>query len=213
MEDYSRIYPQAPPMPQDGDHFRLQKSSGALYYIEKEMRHYKNVRKKYNRVRGIFTKISVGSGVLSVILSASGLGTSLTGFGAVAGIPLGAVGGVCGGVSVGFGMASKLLSHKVSKHEQTVALSKSKANNIHDLVSKALQDNKISDQEFSLILAEVDKFEKLKLEIRQKSQKETEKKSRHVSDTNGGSCGNFKGFNHSRTLKVSFEFSLRKERC
>ena len=73
-------------------------------------------------------------------------------------------------------MASKLLSHKVSKHEQTAALAKSKANTIHDLVSKALQDNKISDKEFSLILAEVDKFEKLKHEISQTSQKETEKK-------------------------------------
>ena len=140
------------------------------------MRHYENVRKKYNRAEGIFNKISVGSGMVSVILSASGLGTSLTGFGAVVGIPLGAIGGLCVGVSVGFAMASKLLSHKVSKHEQTVALAKAKANTIHDLVSKALQDNKISDQEFSLILAEVDKFEKLKYEIRQKSRKETEKK-------------------------------------
>ena len=179
MEDYKRIYPQvpsAPPIPPDGENFRLQKSSEALYYIQNEMRHCENVRKKYNRARGIFTKISVGSGMLSVILSASGLGTSLTGFGAVVGIPLGAVGGLCGGVSVGFAMASKLLSHKVSKHENTVALAKAKANTIHDLVSKALQYNKISDQEFSLILAEVDKFEKLKYEIRQKTQKEVEKK-------------------------------------
>ena len=38
-------------------------------------------------MREIFTKISVSSGVLSIILSASSLGTSLTGFGAVVGIP------------------------------------------------------------------------------------------------------------------------------
>ena len=113
--------------------------------------------------------------MLSVILSASGLGTTLTGFGAVVGIPLGAVGGICGGISVGFGAASKRLSHKVSKHEQTVSLAKAKVNTIHDLVSKALKDNAISDQEFSLILSEVDKFEKLKLEIRQKTHKDTEK--------------------------------------
>ena len=175
MEDYNSIYPQAPPMPQEGDHFRLQKASEALYYIENEMRQYKNVRKKYNRVRGMFTKISVSSGVLSTILSASGLGTSLTGFGAVVGIPLGAVGGVCGEVSVVFGMGS-MLSHKVSKHEQTVALAKAKANTIRDLVSNALQDNAISNQEFSLILAEADKFEKLKYEIRQKTRKEVQKK-------------------------------------
>lgn len=175
MEDYNTIYPQ---VPENGAplNFRLQKSCDVLHNLEKEMRHYENVRKKYSRARGIFTKISVGSGVLSVILSSGGLGTSLTGFGAVVGIPLGAVGGICGGVSVGCGLASKRLSHKVSKHEQTVSLTKAKVNTIRDLVSKALQDNVISDKEFSLILAEVDKFEKLKLEIRQKSQKETEKK-------------------------------------
>lgn len=175
MEEYNKIYPQVPENC-DPLNFRLQNSCEALHNLEKEMKHYENVRKKYSRARGIFTKISVGSGVLSVILSASGLGTSLTGFGAVVGIPLGAVGGICGGVSVGCGVASKRLSHKVSKHEQTVSLAKAKVNTIRDLVSKALQDNAISDKEFSLILAEVDKFEKLKLEIRQKSRKETEKK-------------------------------------
>jgi len=69
-----------------------------------------------------------------------------------------------------------LKSRKVSKHEQTVALAKAKVNTIRDLVSKALKDNAISDQEFSLILSEINKFETLKLEIRQKSRKEEGKK-------------------------------------
>ena len=172
MDDYNRIYPN---LPVNSANFRLQKSCEVLQNLEKEIKHYEDVRKKYNRARGIFTKISVSSGVFSVILSASGLGTSLTGFGAVVGIPLGAVGGICGGISVGFGYASKRLSHKVSKHEQTVSLAKAKVNTIHDLVSKSLKDNTISDQEFSLILSEVDKFEKLKQEIRQKNRKDTEK--------------------------------------
>ena len=140
MEDYNRIYPQVP-LNGDPNNFRLQKSCEVVHNLQKEIRHYEDVRKKYNRARGIFTKISVGSGVVSVILSASGLGTSLTGFGAVVGIPLGAVGGLCGGISVGFGAASKRLSHKVSKHEKTVSLAKAKVNTIHDLVSKALKDN------------------------------------------------------------------------
>ena len=174
MEEYNRIYPQLP-INGDPNNFRIQKSCEVLNNLQKEIKHYEDVRKKYNRARGIFTKISVCSGVISVILSASGLGTSLTGFGAFVGIPLGVFGGFCGGISVGFGAASKRLSHKVSKHEQTVSIAKAKVNTIHDLVSKALKDNTISDQEFSLILSEVDKFEKLKLEIRQKNMKDTEK--------------------------------------
>ena len=119
MDDYNRIYPQFPAemslssgrLPNNTDplNFRLQKSSEVLQNLEREIKHYEDVRKKYNRARGIFTKISVCSGVISVILSASGLGTSLTGFGAVVGVPLGVVGGICGGVSVGFGAASKRL--------------------------------------------------------------------------------------------------------
>ena len=169
MEQYNGIYPQLPDEPKN---FRILKSCEVLNNLNKEIVHYEHVRKKYNRARGIFTKISVGSGVFSVILSASGLSTSLTGFGAIIGIPLGVVGGVCGGVSVGCAAISKRLSHNVSKHEQTVSLAKSKVNTINDLVSKALKDKTISDQEFSLILSESEKFEKLKLEIRQKNHTE-----------------------------------------
>ena len=178
MAGYNDIYPQ---LPEDSSgvnpsSFRLQKSCDALKVIEDELKHYENVRKKYNRARGIFTKASVGSGVLSVILSGSGLTTSLTGFGAVVGIPLGALGGLCGAISVGCAFASKRLSNKVSKHEQTVSLAKAKANTIRDLVSKAMKDNEISDQEFSLGFGEVQKFENLKQSIRRKHRKETEKR-------------------------------------
>ena len=174
MDEYNRIYPVLPNNP-DPINFRLQKSSEVLQNLEKEIKHYEEVRKKYNRARGICTKISVSGGLISVILSASGLGTSLTGFGAIVGVPLGVIGGFFGGLSVGFGIASKKLSGKVSKHEQTAAIAKSKLNTINDLVSKALKDNVISDQEFSIILAELEKFQKLKLEIRQKFRKDAEK--------------------------------------
>ena len=116
MGEYNGIYPQLPNnnfQTQSGDgaiNFRLQKSSEVLQNLEKEIKHYEEVRKKYNRARGICTKISVSGGFISVILSASGLGTSLTGFGAIVGVPLGVVGGVFGGLSIGFGFASKSLS-------------------------------------------------------------------------------------------------------
>jgi len=172
MEDYNQIYPN---IPQSGDNFRLQKTYDALGSLEKEVKHYENVRKKYKRVQSTFSKLSMSTGFLSVILGSSGLGTSLSGFGLVVGVPLGALAGVFGLTSVGCAAVSKRLSQKVSKHDQTVAVARSKVNSIRDLVSKALKDNKISDEEFSLILSEVDKFEELKFQIRQKSRKEEEK--------------------------------------
>ena len=72
-------------------------------------------------------------------------------------------------------MALKKLSNKVSKHEQTVALAKSKSNTISSLVSKALSDNSISDSEFALIMAEKEKYNIMKQEIRQEFRKEEKK--------------------------------------
>ena len=159
----------------DPNIFRLQKCGEVLQNLEKEIKHYEEVRKKYNRARLVFTKISICGGLLSVILSASGLSTSLTGFGAVVGVPLGVVGGIFGGISVCFGYGSKSLSKKVSKHEKTSSIAKSKLSTINDLVSKAFKDGKISDEEFSIILSESEKFEKLKQEVRQKFRKENQK--------------------------------------
>ena len=58
-----------------------------------------------------------------------------------------------------------------------MALARAKTNTINSLVSKALVDNDISDNEFALIIAEMVKFNELKQEIRQKFKKEEAKKS------------------------------------
>ena len=116
----------------------------------------------------MFHNVSITTGSLSVALATSGLATSLTGPGAIVGIPLGAVGGVCGIISAFSAGMMKKLSAKISKHDTTIALSRAKANTIADLVSKALRDGKIDDVEFSLILAEEEKYEKLKAEVSDK---------------------------------------------
>ena len=175
--DYNNIYPQLPEESSKANpsDFRLQRSCDELKKIEDEVKHYRNVLKKYNRVRGIFNKTSVGSGVVSIVLCGSGIGTSLTGLGVVVGVPLGSLGGLFGGISVGCAVASKRLSHKVSKHEQIFSLSKAKENTIKDIVSKAMNDKNITDEEFSLVLREVQNFYNLKQSIRRKDRKETEK--------------------------------------
>ena len=138
--------------------------------------HYEKVRKIYNRARNIFVQVGATTGFLSVVLSATGLGTGLTGVGLPIGISLGALGGIFGIASIGCGLALKKLSNKVSKHEQTVTLAKSKSNTISSLVSKALTDNSISDGEFEMVMVEKEKFNDLKREIRQEYRKEEEKK-------------------------------------
>ena len=72
------------------------------------------------------------------------------------------------------------LEAKARKHDQIRVLAISKLNSIADRISAALTDDKISEEEFRLILSEVDKYDQMKTEIRCGRQKygglpETEK--------------------------------------
>ena len=176
MDEYNRIYPELPPTappptPTDGPSFRLQQCTDILKTLKSELNHYETVLKKYNRSKGVLINASSTCGILSCILAAGGLGTSLSGVGIVAAIPLGVTSGILVCTSIACEQVSKSLDKKATKHQSTITLAKSKINTIEDLVSKALNDNKISDEEFSLIIEELKKFEKLKAEIRLKAKK------------------------------------------
>ena len=171
MTDVIREEPSAPlyPVISDGESFRLQKINMILSELGAEVKHYESVRKKYNKTRSVTHAIALTSGSLSAALTTSGIVTSLSGPGIVVGIPLSAIGGLCGIISAVATVATKRLTRKVSKHEQTVMLCKSKINSISDLISKSLKNNQIDENEFALIMAESNKYEQLKNEIRQKS--------------------------------------------
>ena len=166
MENYSKNMYTKLPKDGDGETFRLQQTCDALQKLENEAKHYKTVRKKYKRYHDFLSKVSVSAGTLSFISSVSGVGTALSGIGVRAGASLGAFGLICGILSVLTGAIAKNVSHKVNKHEQTVAICESKVNSIKDRISKALNDNKISDEEFHNIISELDKYNKMKRNIR-----------------------------------------------
>ena len=77
------------------------------------------------------------------------------------------------------------LEAKARKHDQIRVLAISKLNSIADRISAALTDDKISEEEFRLILSEVNKYDQMKAEIRRGHQKEgvglseAEKKAAH----------------------------------
>ena len=78
MENYpEHIYPTLP-KDEDGETFRLQQTCVALQKLENEAKHYEAVRKKYKRYHDFLSKVSVSTGTLSFISSASGLGTALS---------------------------------------------------------------------------------------------------------------------------------------
>ena len=58
------------------------------------------------------------------------------------------------------------LQAKARIHELILGLAESKLNTITDCISVALNDDKITEEEFRLILSEVDKYNQMKAEIR-----------------------------------------------
>ena len=58
--------------------------------------------------------------------------------------------------------ATKKMSLKIEKHEKIAILAVSTLNTISSLISKALADDSISDEEYSLILLEFETFTRMK---------------------------------------------------
>ena len=79
-------------------------------------------------------------------------------------------------VSIGMGLlrvvgnrVNKKVLLKIEKHEKIAMLAVSTLNTISSLISKALTDDSISDEEYSLILLEFETFTRMKEDLRIKS--------------------------------------------
>ena len=65
----------------------------------------------------------------------------------------------------------KKFTSKAEKHEKIKTIASAKLDTITSHVSKALSDNKIIDEEFKLILEELEKYKVMKEEVRTKTKK------------------------------------------
>jgi len=158
----------APRLSQD---YRLQEISRLKEYLEKEQDGRAQLYKKYHR------GVNVLDGVDTALISA-GMGMGIGGVGllstiiavpVVLGLEIAAL--ICGVV----GVAGKYIVHrlevKAKKHDEIRILAKSKLNTVADHVSSALMDGQITDEEFRLIIDEVNKYGQLKAEIRSGARK------------------------------------------
>ena len=137
--------------PSTGHEYRLKSCKEIKRVIEEDVRRYSSTLKKYTRSRNICSHLTGVTTGASVVLSASGVGTGITVVGIPIAIALGALGGFCAMLGLGFGLASKSMSKKVGKHVDNVARAKATINAIDCAISKAMRDNVISDEEFRIV--------------------------------------------------------------
>ena len=126
---------------------------------------------KYNRGVNIIGVIDNCLGVNAIGLGMTGVGLLSTS--AVIGIE--AVSIVMGLLRLVGNQAIKKLSLKIEKHEKIAMLAVSSLNTISSLISKALSDDSISDEEYLLILLEFETFTRMKEDLREKSKMSMEK--------------------------------------
>ena len=163
------LYPELPV--EDGQNYRLQKISEIEKTLINERDARKALYKKYKRGINITDGVDTGLISTSVILAGVGLAVPI-----MLPLEIGAV--VCGSLGVCVKLIRRRLTSKAQKHYEIKTIADSKLNSIKDLISKALTDGQISENEFKLVLDELDKYNKLKDNIHSKQTglSETDKK-------------------------------------
>jgi len=91
--------------------------------------------------------------------------------GVLVGGPIGAIGAFLGVVSVGCNTALKNVAKNIDKHDRLIQLNENSKNSITDLMSKALDDDKLDEEEFHSILNKFQEYEITRLTLRQKRNK------------------------------------------
>ena len=113
--------------------------------------------KKYRRGAYVADVIDTAHSVTSMGLAASGVGllSTIIAVPIAIGLQAGAI--VCGLLGAGGKLVGRRHQAKARKHDLIRGLAESKLNTIADRISIALNDGKITEETFRLILSEVDK--------------------------------------------------------
>ena len=130
---------------------------------------------KYNRGVNIIGVIDNCLGVTAIGFSITGVSLLSTIVAAPTVIGMKAVSLFVGLLRIVGNRAIKKMSLKIEKHEKIAMLAVSTLKTISSLMSKALSDDSISDEEYSLILFEFETFTRMKEELREKSKMSLEK--------------------------------------
>ena len=154
-----------------GHSYRLKIIREVQNFLEEEINKRDAFSKKYFRISKVVNMID--NALITVTIGAEGTGAVLlsTGVGAPFALALGIAGVVTGAISLIGNIFSKKATTKAEKHLKIKTLATAKLDTIASHVSKAMMDDFISDEEFKLIMEEMEKYKALKEDIRSKTKK------------------------------------------
>ena len=164
--------------------YRLDEINKIKEYFDNEIKERKDMIKKLTKYLVIFDYLDK----IFITLSASFSTSSIASYATVIGLPLGIAGS---SLTLIFTVSTdinksllKVTKKRKKKHNKIIELAKSKLNTIDTLLSSALNDSKISHEEFNNIITEKNIYENIKENIKDKAEisslehvKEEEEKS------------------------------------
>ena len=154
-----------------GYSYRLKIIREVQEFLEEEIKNREAFSKKYFRIAKVVNMID--NALITITIGAEGTSAVLlsTGVGAPFALALGISGVVTGAVSLIGNIFSKKATTKAEKHLKIKTLAMAKLDTIASHVSKAMMDDFISDEEFKLIMEEMNKYKALKEEVRNNTKK------------------------------------------
>ena len=151
----------------DVNNYRLDKINKIRDYFNNEIKERKDIIKKLNKYLVSFDYLDK----IFITLSASFDTLSIASYASVVGIPAGITGASLTLVfTIGTGITKSLLKltkKRKKKHNKIIVLAKNKLNMIDTLLSSALNDSKISHEEFTNIINETSIYENIKENIKE----------------------------------------------
>ena len=163
-----------------GHSHRLKVISDVQKFLEEEISKREAYSKKHFRVAKYLSVVdSVLIGV-TVCAEAAGAVLLATGVASPIALGLGISGVATGAISLFGNVAVRKTTIRAEKHLKIKMLASAKLDTIASHISKALMDDHISDEEFKLIMEELNKYKAMKEEMRnntKKKLKEEEKES------------------------------------
>ena len=154
-----------------GHSYRLKIIREVQEFLEEEIKNRDAFSKKYFRIAKVVNMID--NALITITVGAEGTGAVLlsTGVGVPFVLAFGISGAVTGVISLIGNIFSKKATTKAEKHLKIKTLAMAKLDTIAFHVSKAMMDDFISDEEFKLIMEEMNKYKALKEEVRNNTKK------------------------------------------
>ena len=166
------LYPMLPTalrIKDQGQGYRLQKINEIQAFLEKEVATREALSKKYFRAARIVDNADTVLIAITLGGGAAGVGLLSTVIAAPTVIVIEGVALFTGFLSIIGKSSVKKSTSKAEKHKKIKTIASAKLDTIASHVSEALSDNKVSDEEFRLILEELEKYKVIKEDVRSKT--------------------------------------------